>query len=316
MYNTTSLKEVDMYIYIPLELLQILLFPKECFTIRKQGDGSLASLFMQWYNIEKTVRMVGMPRIARQRSESGIYHIMLRGTNRQEIFHDDEDCDRFLETLDRYKKKSEMKVYAWCLMGNHVHLLLGEGKEEISITMKRIGVSFAWFYNWKYKTMGHLFQDRYKSEKVESDEYLMAVVRYIHQNPVKAGIVRRVDEWKWSSCLGYYGKRYYPSTHLDSELILGIFSGDKESRIKKFKEYNEKVNEDKFLDDAPRIRLTDEEARAEIIKQTSGYEIPEIKSLPKIQRDEILTRIKEIKGLSQRQAARILGISPNLLFKL
>ena len=71
-----------------------------------------------------------MPRIPRQRSESGIYHIMLRGTNRQEIFHDDEDCLRFLETLDRFKKKSELKVYGWCLMGTHVHLLLGEGKEE------------------------------------------------------------------------------------------------------------------------------------------------------------------------------------------
>ena len=67
-----------------------------------------------------------MPRYAREKSKSGIYHIILRGANKQEIFHDDEDKLRFLETLDRYKGKSKMKVYGWCLMGNHVHLFIGE----------------------------------------------------------------------------------------------------------------------------------------------------------------------------------------------
>lgn len=108
-----------------------------------------------------------MPRRAREKSESKIYHVMLRGANRQEIFHDEEDYLRFLETLEKLKKKAEIKVYGWCLMGNHVHLLMGEGREELSTTMKRIGVSFAWYYNWKYNTTGHLFQDRFRSEKVE-----------------------------------------------------------------------------------------------------------------------------------------------------
>ncbi|MEG6521518.1 transposase [Desulfotomaculum sp. 1211_IL3151] len=83
-----------------------------------------------------------MLRRAREKSETGIYHIMVRGANRQEIFHDDEDRLRFLETLDRIKITSEMKVYGWCLMNNHVHLLLEEANEDISITMKRLGVSF------------------------------------------------------------------------------------------------------------------------------------------------------------------------------
>ncbi len=257
-----------------------------------------------------------MPRTARQRSESGIYHIMLRGANRQEIFHDDEDCVRFLETLDKYKKKSELKAYGWCLMGNHVHLLIAEGKEEISATMKRIGVSFAWFYNWKYKTVGHLFQDRYKSEKIESDGHLMAVLRYIHQNPVKAGITEKPADWRWSSCPGYYGRTYYPPKLLDSDFILEMFSENKEAATKKFIEYNQIENEDKFLDDTQRARLTDEEAKAEIIRLADGYGITEIRSLPKMQRDELLNKIMELEGLSQRQASRILGISPNIVFKL
>ena len=254
-----------------------------------------------------------MPRIARQRSKSGIYHIMLRGSNRQEIFHDDEDHVRFLEILNRYKKKSEIKVYGWCLMENHIHLLLHEGKEDLAVTMKRIGVSYAWFYNWKYKTTGHLFQDRYKSEKIESDEYLLAVIRYIHQNPVKAGMAGKPVNWKWSSCQGYYGNEYYPFLLLDSNLILGIFSEDKKTRIKKFIEYNEMKNEDQYLDDYPKNRLTDEEARQEINTVIVGYEIANIKSLPKTQKDEMVGRIKKIEGLTQRQASRILGISLSLI---
>ena len=164
-----------------------------------------------------------MPRYARKKSETGIYHIIIKGINRQEIFHDDEDCLRFVETLDRYKKKFKFEVYGWCLMGNHIHLLLKEGEEEIAKTMKRIGVSFVWYYNWKYKSTGHLFQDRFKSENVETDEYLMTVIRYIHQNPVKAGIVTTSSLWKWSSCKGYYGERSYPVGLLDNEFILGLF---------------------------------------------------------------------------------------------
>lgn len=256
-----------------------------------------------------------MQKMAGEKSESGIYHIMLRGINRQKIFHDNEDCLRFLETQDRYKKKSDIKVYGWCLMGNHVHLLLGEGREEISATMKRIGVSYAWFYNWKYNRIGHLLQDRYKSEKVESDGYLVSVVRYIHQNPVKAGIVKTPDKWEWSSCHGYYGKQYYPPLLLDSELILGMFSNDKATAIRRFIEYNGAENEDQYLGDTVGRRLTDEEAKREINKLIPGLEIPEVKNLPKAQRDEIIVKIKGIEGLSQRQAARILGISPNLIFK-
>jgi len=258
-----------------------------------------------------------MPRGARVKSESGIYHIMLRGANRQEIFHDDEDCLKFLDTIEKYKTKLEMRVYAWCLMGNHVHLLLSEGNEDISITMKRIGVSFVWYYNWKYKTTGHLFQDRFKSENVESDEYLLTVVRYIHQNPVEAGIVKRADEWKWSSCRGYYGKSVYPRNLLDYDFILRMFSADINIAKKRFKEFNEIKNNDKCLDDRvnERRRLSDEEARLEIKKLLGVIEIAQVKSLPKMKRNEVLRKVKGIDGLAQRQAARILGVSPNLIFK-
>jgi REP element-mobilizing transposase RayT len=257
-----------------------------------------------------------MPREARVKSRTGIYHIMWRGANRQEIFHEDEDWMNFLTIFKRYKLKCELKVYAWCLMSNHVHLLMKEGNEDISKTMQRIGVSYAGNYNWKYRTTGHLFQDRFKSENVENKEYLRTVVRYIHQNPVKAGMVQQADEWKWSSCRGYYGENLYPKDILDGDVILGMFSADKAEAMEKFKEYNEKKSNDKCLDDWVGVRrLTDGEAREEMKRLLGEIEIAQVKSLPKEKRNEILRTVKEIQGLSLRQAARIFGIPLSLVFK-
>ena len=258
-----------------------------------------------------------MPRGSREKSESGIYHVIIRGANRQEIFHTKEDKLRFLEILKKYKTQAEVEVYGWVLMGNHVHLLIKEGKEDLSLTMKRIGVSFVWYYNFKYKTTGHLFQDRFRSEKVETDEYLLTVVRYIHQNPIKAGIVKKVVEWEWSSCRGYYGESVFPEGLLDSEFVLRIFSHDMNYAIERFIEFNTLQNNDHCLEDKVfrKVRLSDEEAKLEILNQIDGMEIAKVKSLPKKQRDEILRNIKEIEGISQRQAARIFGVSENLIFK-
>ena len=134
-----------------------------------------------------------MPRQARKKSNSGVYHIMLRGINRQLIFEDDEDMQRFIETLKRYKDECGYSLYAFCLMGNHIHLLLKEGEEPISTILKRIAGSYVYWYNWKYGRSGHLFQDRFKSEPVEDDAYFLTVLRYIHQNPVKARICKKAD---------------------------------------------------------------------------------------------------------------------------
>ena len=256
-----------------------------------------------------------MPGQAREKSKTGIYHIIIRGANKQEIFHDEEDKIKFLEILKKVKSKTKIKVFGWCLMNNHVHLLIEEDKEEISITMKRIGVSFVWYYNKKYRTTGHLFQDRFKSEKVETDKYLLTVIRYIHQNPIKARMVKSIEQWKWSNCLEYYDNKIGPEDLLDKEVILVMFSDNKRIAIERFKHFNELQNDDCCLDevDTEKLKLTDEEARHEILKLIN--EIAQVKSLPKHDRDEILKKVKRINGVTQRQVARILGASPSLIFK-
>ena len=130
-----------------------------------------------------------MPRQARKKSKSNIYHSILRGINWQIIFEDSEDYTRFIETLDRYKAVSGHKVFAYCLMSNHIHILIKEEKEEPDLIMKRIACNYVYWYNSKYYRNGHLFQDRFRSEPVETDEYFLTVLRYIHQNPIKAKLV-------------------------------------------------------------------------------------------------------------------------------
>ena len=134
-----------------------------------------------------------MTRQARERSKSGIYHIIMRGINRQDIFYDEDDYQRFMETIERVKT-DKLDMYGFCLMSNHVHLLLHEKNEDIHQIMKRIGSSYAWWYNRKYHRIGHVFQGRYGSECVEDDGYLLTVIRYIHKNPVKAGIVSEPED--------------------------------------------------------------------------------------------------------------------------
>ena len=108
-----------------------------------------------------------MPRTARIKSKTGIYHVMLRGIGKQNIFEDDLDKQKFMMLLTEVKQKSQFSLYAYCLMNNHVHLLLKIGKDPLEIIIKRLGSNYAYWYNTRYERVGHLFQDRFKSEPVE-----------------------------------------------------------------------------------------------------------------------------------------------------
>ena len=131
---------------------------------------------------------------SKKKSKSNIYHIILRGINRQIIFEDSEDYTKFIETLDRYKAVSGYKVFAYCFMSNHIHMLIKTEKEELDLIMKRIAGSYVYWYNSKYYRNGHLFQDRFRSEPVETDEYFLIALRYIHQNPIKAKPVDNIAD--------------------------------------------------------------------------------------------------------------------------
>lgn len=140
-----------------------------------------------------------MPRQARQLAESGIYHVMLRGVNRDAIFLEDDDYERFLRTLRLVSEASGCTVLAYCLMSNHIHLVVRALQEPIGAVIKRLGVRYAGWFNSKYGRVGHLFQDRFKSQPVEDDSYLVTLLRYVWNNPIEAGLVQRPEDYRWSS---------------------------------------------------------------------------------------------------------------------
>lgn len=134
---------------------------------------------------------------------------MLRGNDKRTIFIDNEDRKRFISTLFEKAAEENIRIYAYCLMSNHVHLLLHEKDANIARLMKRINVSFVYYFNKKYKRVGHLFQDRFKSEIVDNDNYLLAAVRYIHNNPAKAGMVSLPEKYLWSSYNDYISAKKF-----------------------------------------------------------------------------------------------------------
>ena len=140
-----------------------------------------------------------MSRNARKKSEIGIYHVMLRGIDKMNIFLCDSDYYIFLNHIKMAKERSNFLLLAYCLMTNHVHLLIKEGNEDLGDIIRRIAVGYAQYFNNKNGRIGHLFQNRFRSEPVNDERYLLVLLRYIHQNPVKAGIVKSIHEYKWSS---------------------------------------------------------------------------------------------------------------------
>lgn len=140
-----------------------------------------------------------MPRRPRQLADSGIYHVMLRGVNRDVLFLEAGDYERFLTTLGRVRADSGCMVLAYCLMPNHVHLIVRTTGEPIGAVIKRLGVSYAGWFNRKYGRVGHLFQDRFQSRPVEDDSYFVTLIRYVWNNPVEAGLVERPELFPWSS---------------------------------------------------------------------------------------------------------------------
>jgi len=124
---------------------------------------------------------------------------MLRGVNRDALFLEEEDGERFIHALARTKELSGCLVLAYCLMPNHVHLVLRTTEEPIGVVMKRLGVRYAGWFNRKYGRVGHVFQDRFRSEPVEDDAYFISLIRYVWNNPVVAGLAPRALDYRWSS---------------------------------------------------------------------------------------------------------------------
>lgn len=244
-----------------------------------------------------------MARRARTNSESGYLHLITRGIGKQILFESRDDYVYYLSLLKRFSKETDIAICAYCLMENHVHLLVHDKSQNVSLFMKKIGVSYSRYYNLKYERSGHLFQDRYISEPIEYENYLVTVFRYILTNPVKAGICP-ADLYEWSSY------KLYESTNsfVDASELRKLI-GDKDE----YAAYIAAKNEDECLEYEPK-RHDDQWAIAVIRESLHINSGTTIQTFDKERRDEALRLLKE-KKLTIRQIERLTGINRGLIQK-
>lgn len=200
-----------------------------------------------------------MSRKPRIEFEGGFYHIITRGNQGQKVFLEEKDFLKYLEFLNNYKERYGFWIYAYVLMSTHVHLLIEMGKVPLSKIFQGINQRFTMYYNWRYGTVGHLFQGRYKAILCDKDAYLLSLVKYLHYNPVRAGVVKQPEEYRWSSHCEYLGLN--KSGIVDTGQILGMFSEDLKKRRRLYREYmekEEKVSKEEFYRTVDQRVLGDE----------------------------------------------------------
>lgn len=163
-----------------------------------------------------------MPRRARVESKTGYYHVMMRGNNKEHIFTNDSYKRYFLKLLSKELEENILGVNAWCIMKNHVHLILHGDLQDLSKAIQKINLSFAKKYNYRNNRVGHVFQDRFKSQLIEDEEYLLQAVRYVHQNPQKAEIAEELSDYRWSSYNSFIHKRWSE----DMKRVMELFRND------------------------------------------------------------------------------------------
>ncbi len=179
-----------------------------------------------------------MARKQRIEFDGAFYHIIVRGNQKQKVFKSRIDFLKYLELLAHYKERYDFSLYSYALMPNHVHLLLETHSSPLSKILQGINQSYTMYFNKTYKTMGHLFQGRYKAILCDKDEYLLSLLKYIHLNPVRAKIVQAINDYPWTSHYSYKQKSD-PYNLIETGQILKIFSENKRSARRLYKIYIE-----------------------------------------------------------------------------
>jgi REP element-mobilizing transposase RayT len=245
-----------------------------------------------------------MARHERKISNTGIYHILLRGINRQRIFEQAEDYIQFLDHLYETRKISGLTLYAYCLMNNHVHLLVKEGTEPLSMVFRRLGTRYVPWFNRKYERTGHLFQDRFRSEPVETDEYFLSVLNYIFHNPVKAGLCVNAEDYEWSS------RRFLEIENgmVDLPELIAITS------VNIIKEKEKEKTSAESLEPMPRYyRMHTDKDVAMMMLQFDGVKNASDFQRMTVERQQMLIKKLRSEKVPIRQIARITGMSKGVL---
>lgn len=263
-----------------------------------------------------------MARPARAQSETGMYHVMMRGINHQQIFEDDEDCYVMLQTLQNVQQQyadngerlpDSCTYYAYALMGNHFHLLVHVKELEIGDMVKKIAGSYVYYYNRKYGRDGHLFKERFKSEPCNDMKYFITLLRYIHQNPVKAGIVRDVKDYEFTSWREYLKDESVVFPICNVAAVFKRISMEELTTLV----YTILPNDVCCVEyESARARsLSDDQLLLNMKEQYGILDASHLQQLAIRDRDVILMKLLNL-GAGVRQLNRLTGIGKNIISKL
>lgn len=242
-----------------------------------------------------------MPRTFRHFSNTGYMHLIVRGVGKQLIFEEQSDYQFYLKMLEQYSELTGVTIIAYCLMGNHVHLLVYDPLKNTPALMQRMNLIYATYYNRKYSRVGHLFQNRYLNENIDTEAQLMIVFRYILNNPAKAGICRPAD-YAWSSYHLYDDE----DSFVDTTPLVKLFGSRRA-----YRDFIAEPNADRCMEAFP-SRRDDEWAKNVIrfvLHEESGTAL---QAYPRRERNQALRRLKE-EGLTNRQLERLTGISKSVI---
>ncbi|HET7452478.1 MAG TPA: transposase [Thermoanaerobaculia bacterium] len=209
--------------------------------------------------------------MARQRRleyPGALYHVISRGIERRDLFRDDVDRKRYLRLLESAVGRFHFRLYAYCLMTNHVHLALEATTVPLSRIMRSINTSYAGYFNVRHKRSGYLFQGRYKALVVDREAYLLSLIRYIHENPVKASMVAKAEEYAWSSHQSYLRKA---PAWLAADEVLQRLGSRRSTAVRNFRELFARV------EDAP---YSDGRAHAQLVVGDEAFADEALKRLP------------------------------------
>lgn len=243
-----------------------------------------------------------MARKRRLFGETGIYHIILRGNNQEALFYNNSDREFFLCRLKKYVLELNIDLYAYCLMGNHVHLLIGKGNDAMPLFVKKLTCSYVYYFNHKYERSGHLFQGRYKSEPIEEINYFKSVYRYILLNPEKAGICV-YNKYEWNSYAFINNKESY----LNNNFVKDVFFSEKS-----IQNYLNQANDDICMENIESYN-SDDDVKAIFISNLFGILSPA--ALCRDTDNVLMDRLKLLKsmGISINQISRLTGISKGII---
>ena len=252
-----------------------------------------------------------MSRKARKISPTGFYHVMMRGNNREMILAKSWQKEWFTELLS---EANNIEIAAYCLMDNHVHIVVQAAIADLSEAIKKINIRYAMRYNRSGDRIGHVFQDRYRSEVISDDSHLLQVIRYVHNNPVKAGLVRDPEAYLWSSYREYVDASARVTKQTTLEMVLGLFAND----IGSYKAFHQIEDPAEFLDmreDVEQNRAQTAQAVIESFCMAKG--VTDAKEIYRNVEylEELVVELLQRTRLSHRRIAGLLEISGSFVHR-